>query len=193
MTESSRAGERVSGVALIDGSVIEADVVVVGIGVLPTTDWLVGSGLDLDNGVRAEATLHVANDVVVAGDMARWFDDRLGTEIRIEHWTNAVEQGVAAARNLLAGRSRALPYSPVPYFWSDQYDTKIQVIGHPDPEDEIIVVDGSLEDRRFVALYGRDGKLSAALGFSRPRQLMGFRPLLEAQASLDEARALLAG
>jgi len=98
---------------------------------------------------------------------------------------------VEAARSLLAGRRDAASYSPVPYFWSDQYDTKIQMIGHPRPDDEVIVVDGSVEERRFVALYGRNGKLTAALGFSRPRQLMGFRPLVEAQASLDEARVQL--
>ncbi len=191
VTEPAPSGERVSGVALLDGSVIPADVVVVGIGVVPTTQWLDDSGLEVDNGVRADATLHAADDVVVAGDLARWFDDRLGAEIRIEHWTNAAEQGVAAARSLLAGRRHADPYSPVPYFWSDQYETKIQVIGHPRPDDEIIVVDGSLEERRFVALYGREGRLTAALGFSRPRQLMGLRPLVEARASLDEARGQL--
>jgi NADPH-dependent 2,4-dienoyl-CoA reductase/sulfur reductase-like enzyme len=171
--------------------VVPADVVVVGIGVAPTTDWLADSGLEIDDGVRADSTLFAADDVVVAGDLARWFDVRLGTEIRIEHWTNAAEQGAAAARSLLAGRHRADPYAPVPYFWSDQYDTKIQMIGHPRPDDEIIVVDGSLEERRFVALYGRAGRLVAALGFSRPRQLMGFRPLVEAQVSLDEARGQL--
>ena len=188
-TAPSPTGRRVTGVGLIDGSVIPADVVVVGIGVVPTTDWLADSGLDVDNGVRADATLHGADHVVVAGDLARWFDERLGEEIRIEHWTNAAEQGVAAARSLLAGRDQAASYSPVPYFWSDQYDTKIQMIGHPRPDDEIVVVDGTLEERRFVALYGRAGRLTAAIGFSRPRQLMGFRPLVEAQASLDEARA----
>ncbi len=190
-TERSPAGELVSGVVLIDGSLIPADVVVIGIGVVPTTDWLADSGLEIDNGVKADATLHAADDIVVAGDLTRWFDQRLGTDIRIEHWTNAAEQGAAAARSLLAGRASADPYMPVPYFWSDQYDTKIQVIGHPHPDDEIIVVDGSVEERRFVALYGRQGKLTAALGFSRPRQLMGFRPLLEARASLDEARGHL--
>jgi 3-phenylpropionate/trans-cinnamate dioxygenase ferredoxin reductase subunit len=191
VSDAGPDGPVVTGVAMIDGSVIAADVVVVGIGVTPTTDWLAGSGLEVDNGVRATATLHAADDIVVAGDLARWFDRRLGAEIRIEHWTNAAEQGVAAARALLAGPAAAESYSPVPYFWSDQYDTKIQVLGHPHPDDEVIVVDGSLDERRFVALYGRAGKLTAALGFSRPRQLMGFRPLVEAQAPLTEARALL--
>jgi NADPH-dependent 2,4-dienoyl-CoA reductase/sulfur reductase-like enzyme len=190
-TEEPPAGDRVSGVALIDGAVIPADVVVVGVGVSPTTQWLEDSGLEIDNGVKADATLHATDDVVVAGDLAHWFDERLGAEIRIEHWTNAAEQGVAAARSLLAGRADAPTYSPVPYFWSDQYETKIQVIGHPHPDDEVVVVDGSVEERRFVALYARQGRVTAALGFSRPRQLMSLRPLVEQQVGLDEARGQL--
>ncbi|HXQ90841.1 MAG TPA: FAD-dependent oxidoreductase [Acidimicrobiales bacterium] len=182
-------GRAVDGVELDDGTVLDADLVVVGIGVVPTTEWLTGSGLELSDGVVADATLHVAEHVVVAGDMARWFDEHLGAHTRIEHWTNAAEQGVAAARNLLAGRRHASAYVPVPYFWSDQYDVKIQVIGHPGPDDDIVVVDGSLSERRFVALYGQAGRFRAALGFNRPRQLMGYRPLLEAGASFDDALA----
>ena len=177
------------GVELDDGTVLDADVVVIGIGVVPTTQWLEGSGLEISNGVVADATLHVADHVVVAGDMARWFDQGLGATVRIEHWTNAAEQGVAAARNLLAGRADADAYVPVPYFWSDQYDVKIQVIGHPGPDDDVVVVDGSEDEGRFVALYGRAGRLTAALGFSRPRQLMGYRPLLESGSSFDDALA----
>ncbi|HEY5025554.1 MAG TPA: FAD-dependent oxidoreductase [Acidimicrobiales bacterium] len=179
----------VDGVELDDGTVLDGDVVVIGIGVVPTTGWLEDSGLEISNGVVADATLHVADDVVVAGDMARWFDQGLGAHIRIEHWTNAAEQGVAAARNLLAGPAEAAAYVPVPYFWSDQYDVKIQVIGHPGPDDDVVVVDGSVSERRFVALYGRAGRLTAALGFSRPRQLMGYRPLLEVGTSFDAALA----
>jgi len=182
-------GGAVDGVELDDGTVLDADVVVIGIGVMPTTQWLEGSGLEISDGVVADATLHAADDVVVAGDMARWFDQGLGAHVRIEHWTNAAEQGAAAARSLLAGRAQADAYVPVPYFWSDQYDVKIQVIGHPRPDDDVVVVDGSPSERRFVALYGRAGRLSAALGFSRPRQLMGYRPLLEAGASFDDALA----
>ncbi len=180
-------GAAVDGVELDDGSVLDADVVVVGIGVVPTTAWLDHTGLELANGIVCDATLHAADDVVVAGDVARWFDQGVDALVRIEHWTNAAEQGVAAARSLLAGRAGAEAYVPVPYFWSDQYDVKIQVIGHPGPDDEVVVVDGSLSEGRFVALYGRDGRLRAALGFSRPRQLMGYRPLLEAGASFDDA------
>jgi NADPH-dependent 2,4-dienoyl-CoA reductase/sulfur reductase-like enzyme len=139
--------------------------------------------------VVADATLHAADDIVVAGDIARWYDESLGGEVRIEHWTNASEQGVAAARNLLAGRAHAPSYVPVPYFWSDQYDAKIQVLGHPRPDDEVVVVDGSVPERRFVAIYGRAGRLTGALGFSRPRQLMRYRQLLEYGATFDEALA----
>jgi hypothetical protein len=77
----------------------------------------------------------------------------------------------------------------VPYFWSDQYDTKIQLVGHPTPGDEVRVVHGSIEDRRFVALYGHQGRLRAALGFSSPRLLMGYRRLISAGASWDDALA----
>jgi len=183
----SGSGATVTGVELADGSMVEADVVVVGIGVSPTTAWLEGSGLELDDGVVADKTLHAADDVVVAGDVARWHDAREGRIVRVEHWTNASEQGPAAARSLLAGRAHASPFETVPYVWSDQYDVKIQLLGLPDPEDDVVIVDGSLEDRRFVALYGRSGRLTAALGFGRPRQLMAYRSLLESGAGFDEA------
>ncbi len=180
---------RVAAVALADGAEIPADVVVVGIGVEPVTDWLEDSGLELGNGVVADETLHAADDVVVAGDVARWQDRAEGRQLRIEHWTNAAEQGVHAARSLMAGRQAAEPYDAVPYFWSDQYDVKIQVIGHPSPEDEVVVTHGSLDEGRFVAVYGNGGRFRAALGFGRPRQLMGYRKLLEERASFDEALA----
>jgi NADPH-dependent 2,4-dienoyl-CoA reductase/sulfur reductase-like enzyme len=192
-TAARHGGRRIEGVELADGTVVDADVVVVGVGVAPEERWLAGSGLELRDGVVTDPTLHAADRVVVAGDVCRYPDERLGGELRVEHWTNAAEQGVHAARSLLAGRARAEAYLPVHYIWSDQYDVKIQLLGIPSPEDEVVVVDGSLEEGRFVALYGRGGRLSAALGFGRPRQLMGFRPLLERGASFDEARSLLEG
>ena len=181
----------VNGVELVDKTVVPADVVVVGIGVRPTTDWLEDSGLELRDGVVTDATLHAADHVVVAGDAARWFDEDLGEHRRIEHWENANEQGRHAATSLLSGRGAAEAYRSVPYFWSDQYEVKIQMLGTPSPDDELAVVHGSVEERRFVAVYGRGARLTAALGFSRPRQLMGFRALLERRASFDEALALL--
>lgn len=181
-------------VALADGSSVAADVVVVGIGVVPSVSWLAGSGLEVDDGVVCDGSLFCADGVVAAGDVARW-DWAAGGEgpVRIEHWQLAAEMGVAAARSLLGGRAGAPAFEPVPYFWSDQYGVRIQVLGHPRPDDEVEVVDGSVAEGRFVALYGRRGRLAAALGVSRPRQLMAFRPLLAGGASLAEARALLRG
>ncbi|HEX3565636.1 MAG TPA: FAD-dependent oxidoreductase [Acidimicrobiales bacterium] len=177
-------------VHLDDGEVLQADVVVVGIGVTPAVDWLAGSGLEVDNGVVCDEFLFAAEDVVAAGDVARWTHRGLGQSLRVEHWTNAAESGVAATRNLLHGRDAARPYEPVLFFWSDQYATKIQVVGRPSPDDEVVIVDGSVEERKLVALYRRGDRLSAALAFSRPRQLMSYRPLLAAGASFDEALAL---
>jgi NADPH-dependent 2,4-dienoyl-CoA reductase/sulfur reductase-like enzyme len=177
-------------VHLGDGTDLDADLVVVGIGVVPATSWLEDSGLTLDNGVVCNETLFAADGVVAAGDVARWTHVGLGEQLRVEHWTNAAEGGAAAARNLLAGSSAAVPYAPVPFFWSDQYTTKIQVIGLPGPDDEVVVVEGSVEEGKLVALYRRGDRLRAALAFSRPRHLMAYRPLLAAGASFDEALAV---
>ncbi len=177
-------------VHLADGTDLDADLVVVGIGVAPAVSWLEGSGLTLDNGVVCSETLFAADGVVAAGDIARWTHTGLGEQLRVEHWTNAAEGGAAAARNLLAGSAAAVPYDPVPFFWSDQYATKIQVIGLPGPDDEVVVVEGSVEEGKLVALYRRGDRLRAALAFSRPRHLMAYRPLLAAGASFDEALAV---
>ena len=181
-------------VELTDGSSIPADVVVVGIGVVPNTEWLADSGLTVDDGVVCDAALFAADGVVAAGDLARWelHHDGAAASVRIEHWQVAAEMGVAAARSLLAGRDAAPAFTPVPYFWSDQYGVRIQVLGRPGPDDEVAVVDGALAEGRFVALYGRAGRLQGALAISRPRQLMAFRPLLAAGADWATARALLA-
>ncbi len=177
-------------VELVDGNRLEADVVVVGIGVAPTAEWLAGSGLEIDDGVVCTEKLFAADRVVAAGDVARWTLPSIGRHLRVEHWTNAAEGGAAAGRNLLAGSGAATPYDPVPFFWSDQYETKIQVLGLPGPDDEVVVVEGSAEEGRLVGLYRRGDRLQAALAFSRPRHLMSYRPLLAAGASFDDALAI---
>ncbi len=183
-------------VALSDGTKLEADVVVVGIGVSPCSEWLATSGLVVDGGVVCDAALYAADRVAAAGDVARWAWRRFGREelVRIEHWELASQMGSTAARSLVAGRREAPAFTPVPYFWSDQYGLRIQMLGRPGPDDQIEVVDGRLDadDGKFVVLYGYDGRLTAALAVSRPRQLMAFRPLLAAEAGWDEALALLA-
>jgi 3-phenylpropionate/trans-cinnamate dioxygenase ferredoxin reductase subunit len=110
--------------------------------------------------------------------------------MRLEHWTNATEQGVAAAHRLLAGDGHATPYAPVPFVWSDQYDVKIQVVGDVTGDDDVEVVHGTTGERRFVALFGRDGRLTGALGCSRPRQLMQYRRMLaEGTTTFEDAVA----
>jgi NADPH-dependent 2,4-dienoyl-CoA reductase/sulfur reductase-like enzyme len=182
--------ERVERVRLDDGTTVDADLVVVGVGVAPDTDWLAGSGLTLDNGVECDATLCAGPGIVAAGDVCRWpnplFD---GEPMRLEHWTNAAEQGVAAGRRLLAGDGDAEPFAPVPFVWSDQYDVKIQVAGHVRGDDRVEVVDGELSEMRFVAAVGRAGRLVGAVGFSRPRVLMQYRRLIAERASFEDALA----
>ena len=181
---------RVERVLLDDGSAVDADVVLVGVGAVPATDWLLGSGLTIDNGVVCDATLLAAPGVVAAGDLARWPNPAFGGEVmRLEHWTNATEQGVAAAARLLAADGEAQPFSSVPFVWSDQYDVKIQVVGHVRGDDDLEIVDGTLDERRFVAIFGRDGRLSGAVAFNRPRLLMQYRRLLVEGASFADALA----
>jgi NADPH-dependent 2,4-dienoyl-CoA reductase/sulfur reductase-like enzyme len=178
-------------VELDTGETFPADVVVVGIGVLPATDWLTDSGLTVDNGVVCDDRLFAADGIVAAGDVARWQWRRDNGEelIRIEHWQVAAEAGVAAAVSLLAGRADAPAFSPVPYFWSDQYGIRLQVLGSPRGSDDIRVVDGSPEEGKFVALFGRDDRLRGVMAIGKPRQLMGFRPLLQAGTSWADALA----
>ena len=178
---------RVAGVVLSDGSRIEADVVVVGIGVTPNTEWLDGSGLTLDNGIVCNSSGEAAPDVYAAGDVARMANRWHGDSPRIEHWTNAVEQAVHAAENALAGPEASTLFSSVPYFWSDQYDRKIQFIGRARPHDEIVIVDGSLADRRLTALYRRGDRVVACLAVNQPRALIKYRKLLAAGASWEGA------
>jgi NADPH-dependent 2,4-dienoyl-CoA reductase/sulfur reductase-like enzyme len=119
--------------------------------------------------------------------VARWAHPTLG-ELRIEHWDNAQSQGAHAARTLLAHLAGGAgePYAPIPWFWSDQYDRKLQVVGRTGSEHDVEVVTGSVEERKFVALYGKDGRLTAALGMNMPAKVMRWRqPVADAIAWAD--------
>jgi NADPH-dependent 2,4-dienoyl-CoA reductase/sulfur reductase-like enzyme len=180
----------VEGVRLADGSSVAADVVVVGVGVVPQTSWLEGSGLTLDNGVVCDATCLAAPGIVAAGDVARWPNPLFDGEVmRLEHWTNATEQGVHAASTLLAGEGGGKPFAPVPFVWSDQYDHKIQTVGVVSADAEVHIAHGTLADRQFVALFGKHGRLVGALGFSRPRHVMQYRRMIAERASWADALA----
>lgn len=180
-----------SGVVLSDGSMINAGVIVVGIGVIPNTEWLDESGLTIGNGVVCDGTCMAAPGVVAAGDVARWPNRRYGEVMRVEHWDHAADQAEYAAQRLLAwGAGEPVePYAPVPWFWSDQYDRKIQFAGHSAADDDVVVIDGSLEERRFVALLGRGGKVVGVLGMNRPAPVMRWRNRIVDGATWADALA----
>ena len=188
-TETVDGVEKVVGVALTDGTSVATEVVVVGIGVTLNIDWLEGSGLTLDDGVVCDNTLLAAPGVVAAGDIARYPSARFGRMLRVEHWETAIAGGEAAARRLLAEASGETPvvFDPIPWFWSDQYDRKIQLAGRPMPTDTCVVVHGSTEEFRFVALYGDGDRLTGVLGMNRPRHVVQLRALFEEGASFSEA------
>jgi 3-phenylpropionate/trans-cinnamate dioxygenase ferredoxin reductase component len=182
---------------------LEVEALLVGIGAAPSTGWLAGSGLEAGlDGVVCDDRLMAAPGVAVAGDIARWprrSGDGGFETVRVEHRTNAAEQGDHAAASLLTELGLAAPTPAtapgppphaVPYVWSDQFGVKIQVLGLPRPDDDVVVVEGEVDSRRFVALYGREGRLEGVVGFSRPRHVMSLRPLLERRAPLAEALAL---
>lgn len=191
--EGFDGGARVEAVKLSDGSVVQATNVLVGIGVVPETGWLEGSGLDIENGVLCDATGATAlEDVVAVGDCARWHNPRLGRAVRYEHWTSAVEQAGVAAARLLGGEGSVPPLTAVPYVWSDQFDMRIAITGEPAEGDTLHVTHGTLDDDRFVALFGKADKLVGAVAVRRPRQLNTCRTLIERDASFAEGVAALA-
>jgi 3-phenylpropionate/trans-cinnamate dioxygenase ferredoxin reductase component len=130
--------------------------------------------------------------VVAAGDVARWPNRRFDEVMRVEHWDNAIAMGTHAARTLLVEPMFAEPFEPVPWFWSDQYDRKIQLAGRAGPDDVVEVVSGSVEERRFVAFYGRAGRIVGVLGMSQPAKVMRWRALVEEGASWTTALAAAA-
>ncbi len=129
-----------------------------------------------------------------AGDVARWPNGLFEEEMRVEHWTNAAEQGAHVATNLrhLAAHEPAEPYAPLPFFWSDQFEHRIQFLGRAAVDDEVRVVAGSVAEGKFLALFGREGRLHGALGVNAPRWVMPMRKLFLDGASRDEAVAATA-
>ncbi|MHB1139185.1 MAG: NAD(P)/FAD-dependent oxidoreductase [Microthrixaceae bacterium] len=184
---------RVTGVRMADGSVVSASVVVVGIGVVPNTAWLDGSGLTLASGVGCDETCLAAPGIVAAGDVASWPNRKFGETMRVEQWENAIEQGEYAARRLLAELGRAEvpePFTPVPWFWSDQYDRKLQMAGRPAATDELVIPEGSVEEHRFVAMFRRGDRCTGVLGVSRPRHVMQVRMQLIGSLDWDAAMSV---
>jgi NADPH-dependent 2,4-dienoyl-CoA reductase/sulfur reductase-like enzyme len=183
-------GGHATGVLLADGTLLPADLVVVGTGVLPNTAWLEGSGLTLherDHGIVCDAQLWTgAPGVYAAGDVAHspnpLFD---GQVMRLEHWTNAAEQGAAAGRHAIAP-DQAEDLAAVPYFWSDWYSSRIQFVGTP-VADEVRVIQPDPE--KFLALYRRGDRLVGTLTVNGQRQIMKYRRQIAERGSWDGALA----
>ncbi|MGH3517267.1 MAG: NAD(P)/FAD-dependent oxidoreductase [Haloechinothrix sp.] len=183
--EGIEGSDRVAAVRLSDGSMLPADLVVVGVGASPATGWLEGSGLKLADGVVCDETLCAGPPgVYAAGDIARWYNPLFGETMRLEHWTSAAEQGAIAARNAI-NPAEAVPCATVPYFWSDWYDSRIQFVGVPDA-DEVRVVLGDV-DADFLALYRRGDRLIGALGINQRRSIMKLRMMISESASWTDA------
>jgi 3-phenylpropionate/trans-cinnamate dioxygenase ferredoxin reductase subunit len=177
-----RGDTEVSAVELTDGTVLEADLVVVGIGSRPATDWLVGSGVALDNGVLCDEVGRTSEPHVWAlGDVASWRDAR-GHQIRVEHWSNVADQARVMVPSMLGQEPPEVV--AVPYFWSDQYDVKIQCLGEPSPDDVVHVVED--DGRKFLAYYERDGVLVAVVGGGMPGKVMKARAKIAAGAPIAE-------
>lgn len=181
--------ERVQAVRLTDGSRVPADLVVVGLGVTPATSWLAGSGLRIDGGVACDATgaAEGGTGVVAAGDVARWWHPLYEQHLRVEHWDHAARQGAAAARTLLAGTDRAEPYCEPPYFWSDQYDIKIQMLGVITDYDAVQVIEDGRAAGEFLAAYGRGGRTVAVLG-TIPDRVFCYRDAITGRAEFPPRR-----
>jgi len=188
-------GGQVSSVRLSDGTSLDADVVIVGIGSVPTTDWLAGSGLSLDDGVVCDETLAALGGdgrVFAIGDVCRWPNAWNGETMRVEHWTNAVEQSFTVAKNVLAAVGEAMAHSSVPFVWSDQYGHRIQIAGRPGPDDRPYVVAGSVDDRSFVAAYRRGDSLSGVMAIDMIKPFVTGRRLLMQHATWSDTLAAYA-
>ena len=190
--EPAREGARAGVVTLEGGDEVLADLIVVGIGVVPSTGWLEDSGLVIENGIVCDEHLLAAPMVVAAGDVARfrWLGAGHDESVRIEHWQMAVDHAAYSAKVLLGGPAATPAFEAVPYFWSDVWGSKIQVLGHPTGADEAEVVLAPDENGRFLTLFHRNDQFTAVLGVSKPRQLMAYRALLAQGSSIADAMAV---
>ncbi len=177
--QAVRGTSRVEAVVTASGKTIGCDFAVVGVGVIPASGWLAGSGLTLENGVAVDEYCETnIPGIFAAGDVASWWHPGLRERLRVEHFDNAQNQGVAAAHNMLGKRT---PYSPVLFFWSDQYDLRLQYVGHASRWDRI-VLRGSVPSRSFAAFYLLGSQLRAALGVNRVKDVTAARKLIQAGA-----------
>ena len=180
-----RGEGHVDTVVLTDGTELPADLVVIGIGSRPATEWLDGSGIDVDNGVLCdEAGRTSVPNVWALGDVASWRDP-LGHQARVEHWSNVADQARVVVPAMLG--QEVPDITVVPYFWSDQYDVKIQCLGEPQATDIVHLVED--DGRKFLAYYERDGVLVGVVGGGLPGKVMKVRAKIAAGVPISEMLA----
>ncbi|MCX4817980.1 FAD-dependent oxidoreductase [Streptomyces sp. NBC_01239] len=176
-------------VVLDDGSELAADLVIAGIGAVPNTDWLKGSGVEVDDGVLCDEFCRAsAPDVFAVGDVARWFHPLLGEAVRVEHWTNAMEQASVVASNI-ARPENPRGFSAIPYVWSDQYGSRLQIIGRPRADDTLRTVLDEPADGAFGALYVRDGQVAGGYFENAPVHAMRLRRAITAGETTEDVFA----
>jgi hypothetical protein len=176
---------------LSDGDVLDVEVAVVALGAVRNVEWLQGAGLAADaRGVVCDGACRafdangiVTDDIFVAGDVARWphplYDGEL---LAVEHWGNAVAQAATAAHNMVCAPSERRGHRPLPAFWSNQFGVNIKAVGLPTVAEEVVVTQGTVAQQRFVAAYGRRGRVVAAVAVNMPRWLDSYHALIEAGA-----------
>lgn len=183
--ERLEGSRRVERVVMADGEAVDCDFVVVGVGIDPETALVEGTDIEVGNGIIVDeyCQTNVAG-VFAAGDVANFPNPILGERIRVEHWANAQNQGVAAGKAMLGSRE---PYAEVPWFWSDQYDLNMQYVGHASAWDEV-VLRGDVAGRKFAAFYVKDGHLRATMAVNRPRDIAASRALIRAAVPVTAAQ-----
>jgi 3-phenylpropionate/trans-cinnamate dioxygenase ferredoxin reductase subunit len=181
-TAAADGGDGDGELTLADGTVLAADIVLEAVGAVPETGWLEGSQLRLDDGVVCDAEGRAADDVYAVGDVARW-DGR-----RSEHWTNAGWQADRVAAVIL--EQEPPPAEPA-YWWSDQYELKLQGLGAPGPDDDVHLITWGPK-ARTIALYARDRRLTGVVGFSAAAAVMRLRADIATGSAISEVIARLA-
>jgi 3-phenylpropionate/trans-cinnamate dioxygenase ferredoxin reductase subunit len=173
---------RVTHVVTKAGLRLECDFVVVGIGIEPAVELLDGSGIHVDNGVVVDEYCETnVSGVYAAGDVANHYHPIFDRRIRVEHWQNAIKQGTAAARNMLG---KHVAYDEVHWFWSDQYDANLQYAGFHTKWEQL-VVRGRLDSRSYLACYVNGGRIDAAVGLNRAKDVRRIMPLIKSRRAVD--------
>jgi 3-phenylpropionate/trans-cinnamate dioxygenase ferredoxin reductase subunit len=176
--------DRVDGVVTDSGEKVEADLVVVGAGVIPRTSLAEAAGIETDNGILVDAGLQTGvPGIFAAGDVANAWHPFYERRIRVEHWANARRQGAAAARAMLG---QDVSYDEIPYFFSDQYDVGMEYVGYADESDGL-VIRGSLEDREFIAFWTSGGRVVAGMNVNVWDVSDTIARLVRSRAEVDEA------